>query len=103
MTMKLKKGDEVEVVKGKDSGKRGKIEKVFPKVSMVLIPNINTYKRHKKKRLQNEKSEIITLTKPIPVSNVELICPNCHKRTRVGFKIEKETKVRICKNCKKEI
>ena len=101
--MKLKKGDEVEVVKGKDSGKRGKIEKVFSKLSMVLIPNINTYKRHKKKRLQNEKSEIITLTKPIPVSNVELICPNCHKRTRVGFKIEKETKVRICKNCKKEI
>lgn len=101
--MKLIKGDEVQVIRGKDEGKKGKIEKIFSKTSMVLIPEINTYKRHKKKRLQNEKSEIITLTKPLPVSNVILICPNCHKKTRVGFKIEKDRKVRICRNCKKEI
>lgn len=101
--MKLTKGDEVEVLKGKDKGRRGKIEKIYPKSSKILIPEINTYKRHKKKRLQNEKSEIITITKPLPMSNVVLICPNCHKKTRVGFKIEKDTKSRICKNCKKKI
>ena len=101
--MKIRKGDEVEVVRGKEKGKKGKVEKVFANLGQVLIPNINTFKRHKKARLQNETSEIITITKPLPVSNVELICPNCHKKTRIGYKVEKDTKVRICRNCKKVI
>ena len=101
--MKIKKGDEVEVTKGKEKGKKGKIEKVFVKLNMVLIPNINTFKRHKKARLQNEASEIITITKPLPASSVELICPSCHKKTRVGYKIDKKSKIRICRNCKKAI
>jgi large subunit ribosomal protein L24 len=101
--MKLKKGDEVEVVVGKDKGKKGKIDKVFSKLGKVLIPNINTYKKHKKARLQNETSEIITINKPLPVSNVSFICPNCHKKARIGYKIDKKNKIRICKNCKKAI
>ena len=101
--MKLKKGDEVEIVKGKDKGKKGKIEKIFSKLDLVLIPNINTYKRHKKGRLQNEKSEIITITKPMPVANVMFICPSCHNKARIGIKIDKDSKIRICKNCKKAI
>lgn len=101
--MKIKKGDEVEVVRGKEKGKKGKVEKVFAKEGSVLIPNVNTFKRHKKARLQNETSEIITIVKPLPISSVELICPNCHKKTRVGYKIEKDTKLRICRNCKKVI
>ena len=50
--MKLLKGDEVEIIRGKDQGKRGKIEKVYEKLGKVLIPDINTFKRHKKKRFQ---------------------------------------------------
>ncbi len=101
--MKLKKGDLVTVLKGKDKGKTEKIEKVFPKDGKVLITNVNQYKRHLKGRAGGQKSEIVTITKPLQISNVALVCPKCKKLTRVGFMIEKGKKVRICKKCKKEI
>jgi large subunit ribosomal protein L24 len=101
--MKFKKGDSVKVVKGKDKGKDGKIDQVFPKLGKVLVSNVNQYKRHLKARSQTKPSEIVTLTKPLPEENVILVCPKCHKTTRVGYKIEKGTKSRICKKCKSEI
>ncbi len=100
---KLKKGDEVMIVSGKDSGKKGKIEKVFSKTNKVLIAGVNQYKRHLKARSQKQPSEIITITKPLPVSNVILICPKCHLKTRVGFRLEKDESKRICKKCKTEL
>ena len=101
--MKLKKGDNVNVIKGKDKGKNGKIEKVFPKENKVLVANVNLYKRHLKARSQNEPSEIVTLTKPLSMANVAFVCPKCKKESRVGYKIEKNVKSRICLNCKSEI
>jgi large subunit ribosomal protein L24 len=101
--MKLKKGDSIKVVKGKDKGKEGKIDQVFPKVGKVLVPNVNLYKRHMKARSQNKPSEIVTLTKPLPEENVVLVCPKCHKTTRVGYKTEKKVKARICRKCNSEI
>lgn len=100
--MKLKKGDEVKVIRGKDKGKTGKIEKVFSKTK-VLIANVNQYKRHLKRRSEKQPSEIITITKPLPIYNVSLICPECKLATRVGFKIERDQKTRICKKCGKVI
>jgi large subunit ribosomal protein L24 len=100
---KFKKGDEVMVVSGKDSGKKGKIEKIFSKTNKVLVSGVNLYKRHLKARSQKQPSEIITITKPLPVPNVILICPKCHLKTRTGFKIEKTEKKRICKKCKAEL
>ncbi len=101
--MKLKKGDEVKVVLGKDKGKTGKIEKVFPRAQKVLLLGINQYKKHKKARRQNEKSEIITIDKPLPLANVALICPKCHLQTRVGFVLQGDKKVRVCKKCDQNI
>ena len=101
--MKLKKGDNVAVIKGKDKGKSGKIEKVFSKTNKVLVANVNMYKRHLKARSQNQPSEIITLTKPLAMANVSFICPKCKKQSRVGYKIEKGVKSRVCSNCKSEI
>lgn len=101
--MKLKKEDEVIVLKGKDKGKKGKIEKVFAKADLVLIPGINLYKRHKKGRMQNQKSEIIEITKPLKAENVSLVCPSCHQPTRIGYKIDNKEKLRICKKCGKNI
>jgi len=101
--MKIKKGDNIKVIKGKDKGKSGKIEKAFPKEGKVLIANVNQYKRHLKARSEKQPSEIITITKPLPEENVVLICPKCHKTTRVGFKLQKDLKVRICRKCKSEI
>lgn len=101
--MKLKKGDNVKIVLGKDKGKNGKIEKVFSKINKVLIPGVNQYKRHLKASSQSKPSEIVTLTKPVPFSSVALICGHCKKQTRVGFAIEKTKKIRICRKCGKEI
>jgi large subunit ribosomal protein L24 len=101
--MKLKKGDTVKVIKGKDKGKTGKIDQTLPKLGKVLVSNVNQYKRHMKARSQTKPSEIVTLTKPLPEENVILVCPKCHKTTRVGYKIEKDNKSRICKKCKSEI
>ncbi len=101
--MKLIKGDSVKVVAGKDKGKVGKVEKVYPRDGKVLVSNVNQYKRHLKKKTQNENSQIVTLTKPLPVANVSLICPKCNRLTRVGIRIEKDKKIRFCKKCDKAL
>jgi len=100
--MKLRKGDLVKVIRGKDKGKTGKIEKVISKTK-VSVANVNQYKRHLKRRSEKEQSQIITITKPLPIYNVSLICPVCKVPTRVGFRIEGEEKIRICKRCGKAI
>ena len=100
--MKIHKGDSVKVIAGKDSGKVGKIEKVFSKTGKVLVEGVNQYKRHIKARMQGQKSEIVTLTKPLPVTNVMVMCPKCKQPTRVGVKVLKDSKVRICKKCNNE-
>lgn len=101
--MKLKKGDLVKIVLGKDKGKEAKIEKVFSKTQKILVAGINQYKRHQKARSQGQSSEIVTITKPLPVYNAALICPHCKKQTRIGFSIEKNGKIRVCRKCDKKI
>lgn len=101
--MKLRTGDEVKITSGKDAGKSGKIEKVFSKEMRVLVGGVNQFKRHVKARVPGQKSEIITITKPVRVGNVALICPKCKKTARVGYKMLKDDKVRICKKCNAEI
>lgn len=99
---KIKKGDEVKVMLGKDNGKTGAVERVFPKDGLLVVAGMNQYKRHVK-RTQGMEGGIITLSKPMQLANVALICPNCKKTTRVGFKVESDGKTRVCKKCKKEI
>lgn len=101
--MKLKKGDTVKIVIGKDKGKTGKIDKVLNNIKKVLIPNINQYKRHVKGKAQGQASEIATITKPLPIANVQLICPKCQLPTRVGYTIEDSKKVRICRKCEQRV
>lgn len=101
--MKFKKGDEVKIVRGKDRGKTGKIEKVLPKKNQVLITGVNMYKRHLKARSQREKSEIVNITKPLPVGSVMLICPSCHLTVKIGFSFSNGEKKRICKKCEQAI
>src|SRR5579859_5127561 len=99
--MKLKKGDEVKIVAGKDKGKTGKIEKVFSKEDKVVIPGVNEYKRHLKGNSYGQRSEIISIVKPLPVANVMFLCPKCHEPARIGYTVEGDgKKVRMCKKCK---
>lgn len=102
--MKLRKGDTVKIIAGKDRGKQGKIEKVFPKLGKVLIPGINIYKKHVKPRGEGKPGGIIDLVKPLPATNIALLCPKCGKPTRIGFQIDKSgEKHRICRKCKEVI
>lgn len=101
--MKLKKGDTVEVVAGKDKGKKGKIEKTFPGLDKVAINGVNEFKRHVKGKVQGQKSEIVTLTKPIAVANVAIICSKCKQQSRIGYKMIDDKKIRICKKCEEEL
>ncbi len=101
--MKLRKGDQVKIVRGKDKGKTGTIDAVDAKNNKVVVPGVNMYKRHKKAKTQNETSEIVSIVKSLPVSNVQLICTKCHLPTRVGFRMEKDKKVRICRKCQQAL
>jgi large subunit ribosomal protein L24 len=99
--VKFKKGDQIMVTIGKDRGKKGKIDAVFPKSQEVQVGGINLYKRHLKSRGQGKPGGIVDLPKPLEVSKVALVCPKCGLPTRVGFEVDKnKEKTRICKKCK---
>ena len=94
--MKLKKGDTVKVIAGKDKGQEGEIVHVFPSDNKVLVNGINTAKKHQKAQRQNQQAGIIDRDMPIHVSNVMLIHKG--KPTRVGYKVQNDgTKVRVAK------
>lgn len=101
--MKLKKGDQVKVMAGKDRGKTGAVEKVFADRNRVAVAGVNVYKRHTKPRAEGPKGGIIDFVRPITVANVALVCPKCKQVTRIGYKITAKEKVRICRKCEQEI
>lgn len=96
--MKIKKGDKVIVIAGKDKGKEGTVLKVFRKENEVLVEGINKVKKHQKPSAQNETGKIVEIEKPIHVSNVMVIDPKTKKGTRIGYTTDKKgKKVRITK------
>lgn len=101
--MKIRINDTVQIMTGKDKGKTGKVLRVLPAKNMVMVEGINQFKRHMKGQAQGQKSEIITITKPLNASKVSLVDPKKKKPTRVGFKIEKGKKVRISRKSQSEI
>lgn len=96
--LKIKKGDKVRVTKGKDKGREGTVEKVFPRGNKVLITGVNIYKKHAKSGRGGKKGGIIDVIKPLPISNVAPLCPKCNKPTRFGYRMKPE-KLRICRKC----
>lgn len=101
--MKIKKGDNILVIAGKDKGKTGKVLRAFPREDKVLVEGVNFIKKHVRPRRAGEKGQIITMPSPIHISNIKLICPNCGRPARVGYKLEQDKKFRICKKCHKNI
>ncbi|MBZ1348687.1 MAG: 50S ribosomal protein L24 [Candidatus Liptonbacteria bacterium] len=97
--MKIKKGDNVYIVKGKDRGKSGKVSSVFPQKNKILIQELNQYKKSIKPKKEGEKGRTVLISMPISTPNVKIICPKCGQKTRVGFKFEGENKLRNCKKC----
>jgi len=101
--MKIKKGDTVLIISGKDKGKKAKVLESFLEQNKVLIEGINLVRRHRKPRREKEKGQIVELPKPIDLSNVKLVCPKCGQPTRVGYRLTDKGKYRICKKCHQEI
>lgn len=101
--MKIKKGDNVMVISGKDRGKNGKVLGVFPKTNSIVVEGINIRKKHSRSKKEGQKGQVIQMPFPINASNVMPICPSCSKPVRAGYKIFKNKKTRICKKCGSEI
>jgi len=98
--MKIKKGDNVIIIAGKDKGRRGKVLRVLPKEGKIVVENINRIIKHVRPKKQGEKGQRVEMSVPFNISNVKLICPKCGKPTRVGYRILSKNKVRICRKCK---
>ncbi len=101
--MKIKKGDTVKILYGKERNKQGSVVAVDLKNNKVVVEGLNLYKRHLKGDGRTRTSEIVTIEKPFPVSKVMLVCPVCGKPTRVGLKKVEGKIVRVCKECGKDI
>ncbi len=98
--MYIKKGDNVYVLAGKDKGKKGKVEKVFPRKEKVIITGVNSATKHQKPTRNAKQVGRISINLPINVSNVALICEKCGKHARIGYKkLADGKKERVCKRC----
>lgn len=102
--MKIKKGDKVEVLTGKDKGKRGEVLRVYPEKNKVVVEGVAIAKRHVKPNAANQQGGIVEAEAAIDASNVALIDPNTDKPTRVGYLIKEDgTKVRVSKKSGAEL
>lgn len=97
--LKIRKGDRVQVLTGKDRGKQGTVSRVLPKKNKVIVDGVNVAKKHQKARSAEQPGGIIDKDLPLPVANVGVICDACGGPTRVGYSIDGDTKVRVCRKC----
>lgn len=98
--MKIIKGDTVQIITGKDKGRTGKVDRVYPKSEKILIENINMVKKAVRKSEQMPKGGIIDIPRPLHVSNVMVIDPKTKKPARVGYEVKDGKKTRIFKRSK---
>lgn len=106
---RIKKGDTVEIIAGKDLGLRGEVMRMIPKENRVLVEGVNIVKRHEKERPgaggQSIPAQIVEREAPLHISNVMMVCPSCDQKTRVGIRVREADgfKVRYCKKCDSDI
>ena len=101
--MRIKKGDNVIMLSGKDRGKKGKVLAVFPETNKADVEGLNLIKKAVKARQQGQKGQIIHKERAVSISSLGMICKSCNKVTRIGYRIEGDNKIRVCKKCEAEI
>ena len=102
--MKIRKGDTIQVLKGKDKGKKGKVEKVFPSSDKVVVAGINMVVKHQKPKHGVKQVGKINKNMPMNVANVAIICDKCGKYVKIGYKILADgRKERTCRKCGESI
>jgi large subunit ribosomal protein L24 len=100
--VKFKKGDRVRVLSGKDVGKEGEITRVIVERNRVIVDGVNMAKRHQRATRATMQGGIIDKDMPIDASNVAIVCSTCGP-TRIGYRFEDDTKVRVCRKCGKDL
>ncbi|MCS7300668.1 MAG: 50S ribosomal protein L24 [Fimbriimonadales bacterium] len=104
LRMKIRTGDLVEVISGKDKGQRGRVQRVLPRENRVVVEGLNLVWKHQKPRMLNQKGNKIQMPAPLFASKVMLVCPHCDKKTRVGRIRGQDGKLyRVCKKCNEMI
>lgn len=104
MASKIRRRDTVQVMTGKDRGRRGEVRQVLLKDRRVIVTGANMVKKHQRSQNPSTPSDILEIEAPIHMSNVALVCVGCDEATRVGFRIlEDGRKVRYCKSCSEAI
>lgn len=101
--MRIKTGDNVRVIAGRDRGHEGKVIQAFPREGKIVVEKVNVLKKHIRSQKRGEPGQRIELPAPFSVTRVQLLCGSCGKATRVGATGSGADKRRICKKCKKEI
>ena len=101
--MKIKKNDQVKILTGKDKGKTGKVLTVFPEEKKVLVEGLNLIKKHVRPKRQGEEGQRVEVPGKVNTSKLMFVCPKCGKVTRVGYRLKKDKKYRICKKCNSEV
>jgi len=101
--MRIKKGDIIQIIQGKDRGKKGKVLEVQPKDNKVVVDGLNLMVKNVRARREKEKGQRVQFNAPLDVSNVLIVCKKCSKPRRTAFKIVGTKKIRICIKCKEEI
>jgi len=104
----IKKGDTVEIIAGKDAGKRGEVLRALPKVNRVVVQGANQRKKHQRAHQmaaggRQTAPEILIFDAPLHVSDVMLVCPKCHELTKITRHRTDTKTVRICRNCQAEV
>jgi large subunit ribosomal protein L24 len=97
--LKIRTGDMVEMRKGKDRGRRGKVLEVRPKDMRVVVEGLNIVRKHRRPRTAGQKGEIVALPRAVPIANVMVVCPSCNTPTRVGISRADSSRWRVCKRC----
>ena len=95
---KIRKDDTVQVLAGKDKGKRGTVIRVDLKKETVLVSGVNIVKKAMKKKSQQDQGGIVEIEAPLNISNVAIVCKKCGP-TKIGYKIDGDKKVRVCRKC----
>lgn len=97
--MKIKKGDQVKIISGKDRGKTGSVLTAFPEEGRVTVEGLNLYKKRVRPRKAGQKGEVVNVPRPLAASKVMLVCKNCKQPTRAAHRFEGDEKVRYCRKC----
>ncbi len=95
---KIRKDDTVQVIAGKDKGKKGNVVRVLPAKNAVIVSGINIVKKAMKKRSQQDQGGIAEIEAPLNISNVAIVCKKCGP-TRIGYKLDGDKKIRVCRKC----